>query len=73
MRNCAAPAFFNVTGAESVPPGDEQLGTNLADSSSVFILRRAVDAGPRATDNTNTAFSSVLGARVGVIDGHGLD
>ena len=49
------------------------MGTDLANSSTVFILRRSVDAGPRARDVTNTAFSSVLGGRIEFADGHELD
>ena len=73
VRNGAAPAFFNITGAAALSGIDTQLGTNLANSSQVFILRRFVDAGPRATDNTNTAFSSVLGLRAEVMHDHELD
>ncbi len=61
VRNGAAPAFFNITGAQSLLDIDQQLGTDLFNSPSVFILRRSVDAGPRATDNTNTALSAVVG------------
>ncbi|NNF60494.1 MAG: TonB-dependent receptor, partial [Gammaproteobacteria bacterium] len=64
VRNGAAPAFFNITGTPALASVDAELGTDLANSPSVFILRRAVDAGPRATDNTNTAFSTVLGSRI---------
>nr|WP_299944492.1 TonB-dependent receptor [uncultured Microbulbifer sp.] len=72
VRNGAAPAFFEITGSDSLGKVDEQLGTDLANSSEVYILRRAVDAGPRATDNTNTAFSSVFGTRFD-FSGHELD
>jgi len=65
VRNGAAPAFF------FVPPGspilaevDAEFGTNMFNSPSVYMVRRSVDAGPRATDNTNTAFSTVLGTRI---------
>ncbi len=61
VRNGAAPAFFNITGASALLGIDQQLGTDLFNSSPVFILRRSVDAGPRATDNTNTALSAVIG------------
>lgn len=61
VRNGAAPAFFNITGSPSLAGIDAQLGTDLLNSPSVFILRRSVDAGPRATDNTNTALSAVVG------------
>ncbi len=61
VRNGAAPAFFNITGSPSLTSIDAQLGTDLLSSPSVFILRRSVDAGPRATDNTNTALSAVVG------------
>ncbi len=63
VRNGAAPAFFNITGAPFLAEVDAQNGTDLANSPAVFILRRSVDAGPRAQDSTNTAFSTVLGAR----------
>lgn len=63
VRNGAAPAFFNVTGAASLADVDAQLGTDLLNGSSTYILRRATDAGPRATDNTNTAYSAVIGGR----------
>ena len=62
-RNGAAPAIFNVTGAASLADVDADLGTDLANSSAVYMLRRATDAGPRATDNTNTAYSVTLGIR----------
>ncbi len=73
VRNGAAPAFFNITGASFLPEVDAELGTDLSNSSSVFILRRSVDAGPRATDNTNTAFSTVLGSRIQLGENHQLD
>ena len=73
VRNGAAPAIFNVTGAASLADVDAELGTNLAGSSAVYMLRRATDAGPRATDNTNTAYSVVLGGRVEIGSGHELD
>jgi iron complex outermembrane receptor protein len=68
VKNGASPAAFNVTGAAALATVDAQLGTNLADSTSVWIRRRAVDAGPRASENTNTAFSVVLGGRMEVGD-----
>ncbi|VAW43786.1 TonB-dependent receptor [hydrothermal vent metagenome] len=61
VRNGAAPAFFDITGSQALIGVDAQLGTDLFNSDSVFILRRSVDAGPRATDNTNTALSAVIG------------
>lgn len=73
VRNGAAPAIFNVTGAASLAGIDAQLGTDLASSSAVYMLRRAGDAGPRATDNTNTAYSVTLGARVQIADNHEVD
>ena len=73
VRNGAAPAIFEVTGLPELADIDAQLGTNLANSSVVYITRRAVDAGPRATDNTNTAYSVVLGARVELGMNHLLD
>ena len=73
VRNGAAPAFFNITGAPFLAEVDASLGSDLANSPSVYILRRSVDAGPRATDNTNTAFSSVIGGRVEFGEGHELD
>ncbi|WP_444919063.1 TonB-dependent receptor plug domain-containing protein [Microbulbifer sp. JMSA003] len=73
VRNGAAPAYFNITGAESLAGIDEQLGSDLANSEAVYIFRRFVDAGPRSTDNTNTAFSSVFGARFDLGSGHELD
>jgi iron complex outermembrane receptor protein len=72
-RNGAAPAIFNVTGAPSLATIDAELGTNLQNSSAVYMLRRATDAGPRATDNTNTAYSVTLGARVQIGSSHELD
>lgn len=73
VKNGASPAFFNVTGAPQLADIDGDLGSDLANSSSVYILRRAVDAGPRASENTNTAFSVVLGGRVELAEGHELD
>ncbi len=73
VRNGAAPAFFNITGAPFLAEVDAALGSDMANSPSVYILRRSVDAGPRATDNTNTAFSSVIGGRVEFGEGHELD
>lgn len=73
IRNGAAPAFFNITGSSSLADIDAQLGTDLANSGSVFMLRRTVDAGPRSRDATNTAFSTVLGARIDIGDSHELD
>ncbi|MDH3336380.1 MAG: TonB-dependent receptor [Gammaproteobacteria bacterium] len=73
VRNGAAPAIFNVTGAASLADIDAQLGTDLFNSSSVYILRRATDAGPRASDNTNTAYSVTLGARFELGGTHELD
>lgn len=73
VRNGAAPGTFDITGAESLAAIDRELGTDLANSSSVKIARRAVDAGPRSTDNTNTAFSSVFGTRFDLGSGHELD
>ena len=64
VRNGAAPAFFQVSGAPFLPELDAQFGTNFVNSPYLYIARRSVDAGPRATDNTNTAFSTVLGARI---------
>jgi iron complex outermembrane receptor protein len=37
------------------------------------MLRRATDAGPRSTDNTNTAYSVTLGARFELGSSHELD
>jgi iron complex outermembrane receptor protein len=73
VRNGASPAAFNVTGFAGLAGIDQQLGTDLSSSSSVWIRRRAVDAGPRASENTNTAFSVVLGGRIEIGDGHELD
>lgn len=64
VRNGAAPAFFNITGAAFLAEVDAALGSDMANSPSVYILRRSVDAGPRASDNTNTAFSTVIGGRI---------
>jgi len=61
VRNGAAPANFNITGSPILLDIDAQLGSDLFNSPTVFILRRSVDAGPRATDNTNTALSAVVG------------
>ena len=63
VRNGAAPAFFFFLGAAFLAEVDAANGTNMASSPAVFILRRSVDAGPRSTDNTNTAFSTVIGGR----------
>jgi iron complex outermembrane receptor protein len=73
VRNGAAPAIFNVTGAASLAQVDAELGTNLSASSAVYMLRRATDAGPRSTDNTNTAYSVTLGARFELGSSHELD
>jgi iron complex outermembrane receptor protein len=73
VKNGASPAFFDVTGAPQLAAIDAELGSDLANSSSVYILRRAVDAGPRASENTNTAFSVVLGGRMELVDGHEVD
>ena len=73
VRNGAAPANFNITGSSVLADLDAQLGSDLANSESVYILRRFVDAGPRATDNTNTAFSSVFGTRIALGANHELD
>lgn len=73
VRNGAAPAFFNVTGATGLANVDAELGSDLANSSSVYILRRATDAGPRATDNTNTAHAVTAGTRFEISDDHELD
>jgi iron complex outermembrane recepter protein len=74
VRNGAAPAFFYI------PPGtpilaevDAAYGTNMFNSPYVYMARRSVDAGPRATDNTNTAFSTVVGARIELPAGAELD
>lgn len=72
-RNGAAPAIFNITGAASLADVDADLGTDLVNSSAVYMLRRATDAGPRATDNTNTAYSVTLGGRFEFGTGHELD
>ena len=64
VRNGAAPAFFQISGAAFLTEVDAQFGTNMANSPYVYMARRSVDAGPRATDNTNTAFSTVLGGRI---------
>jgi iron complex outermembrane receptor protein len=64
VRNGAAPAFFFLSGAPILDEVDAEYGTNMANSPYVYMARRSVDAGPRATDNTNTAFSTVLGTRV---------
>ena len=73
VRNGSAPALFDVTGAASLATIDAQLGTDLANSSAVYMLRRATDAGPRSTDNTNTAYSVTLGMRFEMGDGHEVD
>lgn len=73
VRNGAAPAFFDVTESPSLAAIDAQLGTDLANSDEVFILRRFVDAGPRATDNTNTAFSSVVGLNYAFNENHEME
>lgn len=74
VRNGAAPAFFNISGAtETLERVDAELGSDMANSSGIYILRRFVDAGPRATDNTNTAFSSVFGTRIALGANHELD
>ena len=73
VRNGAAPAIFNVTGLASLAGIDAALGTDLQNSSAVYMLRRATDAGPRSTDNTNTAYSVTLGARVELGGSHELD
>ncbi len=73
VRNGAAPAIFNVTGAASLAKIDAELGTDLANSSAVYMLRRATDAGPRSTDNTNTAYSVTLGFRFELGANHEMD
>ena len=73
VRNGAAPAFFNITGAPFLPELDAEFGTNFVNSPYLYIARRSVDAGPRATDNTNTAFSTVLGTRIELGGNHELD
>ena len=73
VANGASPAFFNITGAPQLADIDASLGSDMANSSSVYLLRRAVDAGPRASENTNTAFAVVLGARYEFEGGHNLD
>ena len=73
VRNGAAPAFFFITGAPFLVEEDARLGTQMATSPYVYMARRSVDAGPRATDNTNTAFSTVLGSRIEFGDGNELD
>jgi len=73
VRNGAAPAFFFLTGAPILAEIDATYGTNMANSPYVYMARRSVDAGPRATDTTNTAFSTVLGGRVGFDNGMELD
>lgn len=73
VRNGAAPAIFEVTGLASLAGIDAALGSDLVNSSVVYMLRRATDAGPRATDNTNTAYSVTLGARFEIGSSHELD
>lgn len=73
VRNGAAPAFFQVSGAPFLAEVDAEFGTSMATSPYVYIARRSVDAGPRATDNTNTAFSTVAGVRVELGGGHEMD
>lgn len=73
VRNGSAPALFDVTGAPSLAGIDAQLGTDLINSSAVYMLRRATDAGPRSTDNTNTAYSVTLGARFEVGENSEID
>ena len=73
VRNGAAPAVFQVSGAPFLAEVDAELGTDFQNSAYLYIVRRSIDAGPRATDNTNTAFSTVLGARMELSDDHELD
>jgi iron complex outermembrane receptor protein len=73
VRNGAAPAIFEVTGLASLAGIDAALGSDLVNSSVVYMLRRATDAGPRATDNTNTAYSVTLGGRFEIGSGHEMD
>jgi iron complex outermembrane receptor protein len=73
VRNGAAPAFFQVSGAAFLAELDEEFGTDFQNSAYMYIARRSVDAGPRASDNTNTAFSTVAGVRIEVGSGHELD
>jgi len=72
-RNGAAPAFFNVTGSPLLAELDAEFGTDFVNSPAVYIARRSVDAGPRAKDNTNTAFSTVVGTRIELGGNHELD
>jgi iron complex outermembrane receptor protein len=73
VNNGASPAAFNVTGSAALATIDASLGTDLQNSTSVWLRRRAVDAGPRASENTNTAYSVTLGGRVELGGGHELD
>ncbi|MCH8944371.1 MAG: TonB-dependent receptor [Proteobacteria bacterium] len=73
VRNGAAPAIFNITGAASLAQVDAELGSDLVNSSAVYLTRRATDAGPRSTDNTNTAYSVTLGARFEIGDNTEMD
>jgi iron complex outermembrane receptor protein len=73
VRNGAAPAIFEVTGAPGLAAIDAQLGTDLQNSTTVYMLRRATDAGPRSTDNTNTAYSVTLGGRFEIGSKHEMD
>jgi iron complex outermembrane receptor protein len=73
VRNGAAPAFFFLAGAPILEEVDATYGTNMATSPYVYMARRSVDAGPRATDNTNTAFSTVLGSRIELSNNAELD
>jgi iron complex outermembrane receptor protein len=73
VRNGAAPAFFFVAGAPFLSELDAEFGTDFENSAYLYIARRSVDAGPRATDNTNTAFSTTLGFRVELGGSHELD
>jgi iron complex outermembrane recepter protein len=75
VRNGAAPAFFFIADAdpEFLAELDAEYGTDFQNSAYLYIARRSVDAGPRATDNTNTAFSTVLGVRMDVGENHELD
>ena len=73
VRNGAAPAFFQVAGAPFLDELDAEFGTDFQNSAYLYIARRSVDAGPRATDNTNTAFSTVAGVRMELGENHELD
>ena len=73
VRNGAAPGTFNITGAPFLADLDSQIGSDLSAGGVAYAVRRSVDAGPRATDNTNTAFSVVAGLNWAFADFHELD